>query len=470
MNKIIMKNLDITEKIISFCKRRGFIFQNSEIYGGIAGFYDMGPLGHLMRQNIKSLFWKFMLQDHENIYPIDGNIITHPLVWEASGHLGNFGDLMVESLGGPNGNKRYRADHLIKEIFSEEELKKLDEEAKEKGIDLQVAYTNLLKGKKAPDGGILGEVKKFSLMVETSLGIIEDKKKKAYLRGEACQTIYLNYKNVLDSMHPKIPFGIAQIGKAFRNEVANPQFMLRLKEFEQWDLQYFVNPKEIDAWYEYWKKERMNWYKGLFNNKDDLRFREHRTDELAHYAKKAFDIEYKTPMGWKESEGVHWRGDWDLSRHGRYSNHDFTYLEVETGEKYVPWIVETSGGVDRFMLFLLYDAYCEEKITDTDTRTVLKLHPAVAPYKAAVFPLIRNKEELTLQAKEVYTNLKRDYIVAWDDRGNIGKRYRSQDEIGTMFCITIDYQTLEDGSVTVRNRNTMKQERVHKKELGQYLM
>ncbi len=464
-----MAEQTLNDKIIALCKRRGFVYPNSEIYGGIAGFYDMGPMGHLLRQHLKQAFWKFMLQEHDDIYPIDGTIITHPRVWEASGHVGSFADMMVESDNGEGGNKRYRADHLIEEMYSEEELKKIDEEARKEGLDVAASYTRLLKGKKAPDGGILGEVKKFSLMVETSLGVVEGDKKSAYLKGEACQTIYLDYQNVLDSMHPKIPFGIAQIGKAFRNEVANPQFMMRLKEFEQWDLQFFVNPKDMDKWYEYWKEERMNWYKQFFNNKENLRFRQHRDDELAHYAKKAFDIEYQTPMGWKEWEGIHWRGDWDLRRHGEYSGHDFTYTDQETGEKFIPWIVETSGGVDRTFLFLLYDAYTEEQLENGETRVVLKLHKELAPYKAAVFPLVKNKEEIVGKAKEVYKNLRKNIPVAWDDRGNVGKRYRTQDEIGTPYCITVDYQTLEDGTVTVRDRDSMKQDRVNIEDLTAFI-
>jgi glycyl-tRNA synthetase len=454
------------EKIVSLCKRRGFVYPNSEIYGGIAGFYDMGPMGHLLRQNMKKLFWEFMLVDHEHIFPIDGTIITHPRVWEASGHVGSFADAMVESAGGPMGNRRYRADHLIEEMFSQEELKFFDETAKKEGISTIEAYTKLLKGKKAPDGGILGEVKKFSLMVETSLGVVEGEKKSAFLKGEACQTIYLDYQNVLDSMHPKIPFGIAQIGKAFRNEVARPQFMLRLKEFEQWDMQFFVNPKEMDTWYEYWKRERMNWYTSLFNDKENLRFRQHRDDELAHYAKKAFDIEYKTPIGWKEGEGIHWRGDWDLSRHGQYSGHDFTYTDGETGEMFVPWIVETSGGVDRMFLFLLLDAYRED-----GDRVFLKLHPKLSPYTAAVFPLVRNKPDITAKAKEVYTHAKMHLKLStvWDDRGNIGKRYYAQDEIGTPFCITIDYTTLEDETVTVRDRDSAEQIRLPIEKIEEYI-
>ncbi|MBI5620275.1 glycine--tRNA ligase [Candidatus Gottesmanbacteria bacterium] len=454
------------EKIVALCKRRGFVYPNSEIYGGIAGFYDMGPMGHLLRQNMKKLFWEFMLVDHDHIFPIDGTIITHPKVWEASGHVGSFADTMVESTGGPQGNKRYRADHLIEEMYSSEELSAADETAKKEGVSTLDIYSRLLMGKKAPDGGILGEVKKFSLMVETSLGVVEGDKKSAYLKGEACQTIYLDYQNVLDSMHPKIPFGIAQIGKAFRNEVANPQFMLRLKEFEQWDMQFFVSPKEMDTWFEYWKEERMNWYKGLFNDKENLRFRQHRDDELAHYAKKAFDIEYKTPMGWKEGEGIHWRGDWDLSRHGKFSGHDFTYTMGETGEKFIPWIVETSGGVDRTFLFLLLDAYREE-----EGRVYLKLHPKLAPYTAAVFPLVRNKPDIVAKAQSVYRRLKGTHRLScvWDDRGNIGKRYWAQDEIGTPWCVTVDYDTLKDDTVTVRERDTTKQERVHISALGAYL-
>jgi len=436
---------EVMDKIVSLCKRRGFVYQNSEIYGGIQGFYDYGPLGVEMKSNIKRLWWHWMTQEHENVVGIDGAIIAHPKVWEASGHVQNFTDPLVDC---KKCKKRFRADHLIEEMAIEE-TGSTDE-------DFITKLTKVLKEKKCPEcGGELTEPRRFNLLVETSLGVVEGEKKTAYLRGEACQNIYLNYQNVLDSMHLKIPFGICQIGKAFRNEITPKQFLFRQREFEQWDLQWFVNPKEMEKWYEYWKEERIKWYKSLVNRQENLRFRQHEKSELAHYAKVAFDIEYNSPFGWKEWEGIHWRGDWDLSRHSQYSGKDFTYTDQETGEKFIPWIVETSGGVDRTFLFLMLDGYVEEK-----DRVILKLKPKLAPYKIAVFPLLSNKPELVALAKKIYEDLKVEFMTAWDDRGNIGKRYYSQDEIGTPWCVTVDFQSLEDRTVTVRERATTKQERV----------
>ncbi len=449
-----MKNNDSLEKIISLCKRRGFVYQNSEIYGGIQGFYDYGPLGVEMKNNIKKLWWEEMTKNHENVVGIDGAIITHPKVWEASGHIKSFTDPLVDC---KKCKKRFRADHLLEKIIIEESGA-ADE-------DVIASLTKALKGKKCPEcGGELTKPRRFNLLVEVGLGVVEGEKNKTYLRGEACQNIYLNYENVLDSLHLKIPFGIIQIGKAFRNEITPKQFLFRQREFEQWDLQWFVNPKEMEKWYEYWRKERMKWYQELIEKKENIRFRKHEKDELAHYAKIAYDIEYKTPFGWKEWEGIHWRGDWDLSRHGQYAKKDFTYTDPETKEKFIPWIVETSGGVDRTFLFLLLDAYKEEK-----ERVVLSLYPKIAPYTVAVFTLLANKEKITKQAKEIFNNLKEYFNVAWDDRGNIGKRYYAQDEIGTPWCVTVDFQSLEDKTVTIRDRDTMKQERVAIDKLGDFL-
>jgi glycyl-tRNA synthetase len=342
------------------------------------------------------------------------------------------------------------------------------EEAGTTNEDLLARLSKALKGRKCPEcGGGLTPPRRFNLLVETSLGVVEGEKTTAYLRGEACQNIYLDYQNVCDSMRLKIPFGICQIGKAFRNEITPKQFLFRLREFEQWDLQWFVNPREMEKWYNYWKEERMKWYRELINEKNKVRLRQHEPSELAHYAKIAFDIEYETPFGWKEWEGIHWRSDWDLARHGQYSGRDFTYTDSETGERFTPWIVETSGGVDRTFLFLLLDAYSEEKSED-QARVVLKLEPQLAPYKVAVFPLLANKPDLVNWARKIYENLKPNFMAAWDDRGNIGKRYFSQDEIGTPWCVTIDFQTLKDKAVTVRDRDTTRQERVGVDKLGEY--
>ena len=437
------------KKIVSLCKRRGFVFPNSEIYGGIRGFYDYGPLGTELKNNIKKAWWREMVDSRDDVVGIDGAIITHPKVWEASGHVEGFTDPLVEC---KKCHKRFRADHLVEEL----EIR----ETGAAGEELVKKLTKALKGLKCPEcEGELTEPRRFNLLVEAELGVVEKEKRKVYLRGEACQNIYLNYENVLKSTRLKIPFGIAQIGKAFRNEITPKNFLYRQREFEQWDLQWFCKPEEMEKWYEFWKEERMRWYKNLVNHKKKIRFRQHKSDELAHYTKVAFDIEFESPLGWREWEGIHWRGDWDLSRHGKFSGKDFTYKDPETGEMFLPHIVETSGGVDRTFLFLLFDAYQEEKIKG-EKRVVLKLRPDLAPIKVAVFPLLANKPKLVQKARKVYEMLKPEFSTAWDDRGNIGKRYYSQDEIATPWCITVDFDSLKGDDVTIRDRDSMKQIRV----------
>ncbi len=422
-----MAEQDLLSKITSYTKRRGILFPNSEIYGGVAGFYDYGPVGVEMKNNLKRFWWKYMVDDRDNVVGIDGTIITHPKVWEASGHIANFADELVEC---KKCHHRFRPD-LINHA------------------------------EKCPDcGGEFTAPKKYHLMFKTEIGVIEGEKMDAYLRAEACQTIYLDFKNVVDSTRVKIPFGIAQIGKAFRNEITPGKLLYRSREFEQWDLQFFVHPDEMDKWFEYWKEERMKFYKMLYRKHENLRFHQHAPDELAFYAKKAFDIEYNAPWGWAENEGIHWRGDYDLTQHSKFSGKDLSYVDPITNEKYIPWIVETSGGVDRTFLYMLFDAYEEEKLENGEIRTVLKINPEIAAYKAAIFPLVGNKKEITDKAYEIYQSLKKVKKVMYDDRGNIGKRYRYHDEIGTPKCITIDYQTLEDNTVTVRDRDTMVQTRV----------
>ena len=433
---------ELLSKIVSLSKRKGFVFPSSDIYGGLAGFYDYGPLGVELKDNIKKAWWKEIVQKRKDVIGIDGAIISHPRVWEASGHIESFSDPMVDC---KKCRKRFKADHLAESLG-------------------KTAYS-LLDLKKALDGakcpecqGELTEPRRFHLLMKTGLGVIEGEKADAYLRGEACQNIYLNYYNVLQSSRQKIPFGIAQVGKAFRNEITPKNFLLRQREFEQWDLEWFINPKEAKKWFEYWKEERMSWYKSLLNNKKNIRLHKHNKDELAHYAKIAFDIEYKTSFGWKEWEGIHWRGDWDLSRHGEFSGNDFTYKNDE-GESFIPWIIETSGGVDRTFLFLLLDAYHEEEIKG-EKRVVLKFKPELSPVKAAILPLVKNKPVITDKAKEIYDQLKGEFNVQYDETGSIGRRYRRQDEIGTPVCITIDFDSLEDNTVTLRDRDSMKQIRV----------
>lgn len=432
----------LLSKIVSLTKRKGFIFPSSDIYGGVSGFYDYGPLGSEMKNNLKRLWWKEMIQKREKVVGIDGSIITHPKVWEASGHIENFSDPMVDC---KKCKKRFRADHLAEDMG--------------KKADTIPELKKILKDQKCPEcKGELTEPRPFHLLMETRLGVVEGEKDKAFLRGEACQSTFLNYYNVLQTSRLKIPFGIAQIGKAFRNEITPKNFLLRQREFEQWDLEWYVDPDEAEKWYEYWKEERMNWYKGILNDKDNIRFRKHSDDELSHYAKIAFDIEYKTPFGWKEWEGIHWRGDWDLSRHGKYSHNDFTYTD-DNGKSFIPYIVETSGGVDRTFLFVLFDAYQEEEVKGKK-RTFLKLRPDISPIKAAIFPLLGNKPELVKKSREIYDILKEKFNIKYDEKGSIGRRYRRQDEIGTPICITYDFDSLENETVTLRDRDSMKQIRV----------
>lgn len=426
-----MENKNTLENIVALSKRRGIIYPNSEIYGGIAGFYDYGPVGVEMLNNLKRYWWKNMVDKRENVVGIDGTIITHPKVWEASGHIDHFGDEVVEC---KKCHQRFRPEDI-------------DEKCPSCG---NTEFT---------------EPRSYNLLFKTEVGVIEGAKTTAYLRGEACQDIYLDFKNVVDSTRQQIPFGIAQIGKAFRNEVTPGKFIFRSREFEQWDLQFFVHPNDMEKWFEYWKEERMKFYKGLYRKHENLRFYQHPKDKLAFYAKDAYDIEYLAPWGWAENEGIHWRGDYDLTQHMKYSGTDLTYTDPISNEKYIPNIVETSGGVTRTFLYLLLDAYEEEDLGNGNTRTVLKIHKDIAAYRAAIFPLVGNKEEIVNKSREVFDLLSDSFKVVWDGRGNIGKRYRYQDEIGTPYCITIDYETLENGTVTVRDRDTMEQQRVKIEDL-----
>ena len=417
------------EKIVALCKRRGFIFPGSEIYGGLSGTWDYGPLGVLLKQNIKSEWWKSMVALRDDVVGIDAAIMMNPAVWRASGHVDAFTDPLVECLVC---HMRFRSDKL-------DEIKKHEGTHKEK-----VQWT---------------EPKNFNLLVKAYLGVVEGEQSEIYLRGEITQGAFVNFDNVVSSTRVKIPFGIAQIGKAFRNEITPGNFTYRSREFEQMELEFFVRPEDAegDKWFDYWKEERLKWYKSLGLTPDKMRFRKHEDNERAHYAKFAQDLEFDAPFGWSEFEGIHHRGDWDLSRH------KLEYSDSE-GKKFTPWVIETSGGVDRSALFFLLDAYKED-----DKRVWLSLHPKLAPYKAAVFPLLANKPELVDKAKGIYESLKPLFMTAWDDRGNIGKRYLSQDEAGTPWCITVDFQTLEDNSITVRDRDTAAQERVKIDDLKNFI-
>jgi len=430
-------------KIISLTKRRGFIFPSSEIYGGFASCYDFGPLGVELKNNIKKAWWREITMKQENIVGLDAAILMSPKVWQASGHLtAGFADELVEC---KKCHHRFRKDFLEKN--------------------------------ECPDcGGDLTEPKKFNLMMRTFIGPIEDENSMAYLRAETCQGIYMNFKNALNSSRLKVPFGIAQIGKAFRNEITPGNFIFRTREFEQMEMQWFCHPKQADKFFDYWKKERMEWYLDLGIKKENLRFKEAGKDELAHYAKRAVDIEYKFPFGWKEVEGIHNRGDWDLSNHSKNSGEDLKYFDEESGEKYFPHIIETSAGADRSFLAFLTDAFSEVKGGRTKTTEstkeieyVLKFHKALAPIKIAVLPLVKNKPDLVKVAQKIYKLLKPNFSCQYDEIGSIGRRYRRQDEIGTIFSITVDFETLEKNDVTLRDRDTMKQERVKISDLVETL-
>ena len=433
------------EKIVSLCKRRGFVYPNSEIYRRCVGYRASTTSGRSASNCATTFAATGGGQWCRPMITSSGSRALSSLihkVWEASGHVENFVDRLVDC---KKCKRRFRVDHLPPE--------------------------NLAQNKCPVCGGELTEPRKFNLMMETYIGVVEGERMKTYLRGEACQNIYLDYDNVLKSSRVQIPFGICQIGKAFRNEVTPGNFLFRQREFEQWDLQFFVHPSEMQQWFDYWKERRFEWYKGMLNHKDRLRFRAHGTDELAHYAKQAFDIEYQTILGWQEWEGIHWRQDWDLSRHSEYSGHDLSYTDPNTKERFIPWIVETSGGVDRTFLNLLLDAYEDEPDPNgKEPRAVLRLHPMLAPVKVAVLPLQKNKEELVTTAKDLHHRLQRLMVSQYDDVANIGRRYRRQDEIGTPYCVTIDFQTLEDQTVTVRERDSMTQIRLHIDELPMYLL
>ncbi|EMB37364.1 glycine--tRNA ligase [Treponema denticola] len=428
------------EKIVSLCKRRCFVFQSSEIYGGQNGAWDYGPLGIELKNNVSRAWWKEMTQLHDNIVGLDAAILMHPRTWEASGHVENFTDPLVDC---KKCKSRFRADHLPPE--------------------------NLEK-RVCPDcGGELTDTRKFNLMFKTHIGPTDDNSSVIYLRPETAQGIYVNYKNIIQSNRMKIPFGIAQIGKAFRNEIVTKNFIFRTCEFEQMEMQFFVKPGTDDEWFDYWKKQRWAFYEKYGVRTNKLQWHQHGKDELAHYAKDAYDIEYEFPMGFKELEGVHNRTNYDLTRHTEYSGKDMQYIDQDNGnEKYIPYIIETSAGLTRNVLMFICDAYDEEKVADKgnddDWRTVLRFHPNIAPITVAVLPLMK-KDGLAELAEEIRNELKEEFKTDYDQSGAIGKRYRRQDEVGTPFCVTVDYDSKEDNTVTLRFRDSMEQVRIPRTEL-----
>ncbi len=432
------------DTIVSLSKRRGFIFPSSEIYGGINAVWDYGPLGVELKNNVKRAWWRAMVQERDDIVGLDAGILMHPQVWVTSGHVAEFSDPMVEC---ETDHKRFRVDELPgAEDLSPTEL-------------LDPAIIQRLGLRCPADGGPLSAPRQFNLMLKTYLGPVEEEAAIVYLRPETAQGIYVNFKNVLATSRKKLPFGIAQIGKAFRNEISPGNFVFRMREFEQMEMQYFVRPDAASTTFEEWLPRRRAWYERYGVSPSRLRFREHRPDELAHYAKKAIDVEYRFPFGWKELEGIHNRGDFDLSNHARASGENLQYFDPATEEHFIPWIIETSAGGDRAPFTFLIDAYREEEVRG-EKRVSLALHPDLAPYKVAVLPLLKKRPEIVGLCHKIKADLQRHTMAVYDDTAAIGKLYRRQDEIGTPWCVTVDVDSLEDGAVTVRDRDSMAQERI----------
>jgi glycyl-tRNA synthetase len=432
------------ETIVSLAKRRGFVFPSSEIYGGINAVWDYGPLGVELKNNVKRAWWRAMVQDRDDIEGLDAGILMHPQVWVTSGHVASFSDPLVEC---GTCRRRYRLDELPGgEALSQTELRDPD------------IVSRL--GLRCPnDGGPLSPPRRFNLMFQTYMGPVQDDASIVYLRPETAQGSYVNFKNVQQAMRRKLPFGIAQIGKSFRNEISPGNFVFRMREFEQMEMQYFVRPDAAAAAFEDWLPRRWDWYVAYGADPQRLRLREHAPDELAHYARKAVDIEYRFPFGWKELEGIHDRGAFDLGNHQQSSGENLEYFDPVTNEHFVPHIVETAAGADRAPFTFLIDAYREEEVKG-ERRVSLALHPHLAPYKVAVLPLLKKRPEIVELCQRIKGDLKRDMMAVYDDTAAIGKLYRRQDEIGTPWCITVDVDSLDDGAVTVRDRDTMAQERI----------
>jgi len=440
------------DQVVALCKRRGFVFPGSDIYGGLANTWDYGPYGSQLKMNVKAFWWKHFVQERSDIVGLDSAILMNSKVWEASGHVSSFSDPLMDCKGC---HERIRGDKLIEDNISIEAAvgKTLKEIA-------QIIKDNKLKCPKC-GGCEFTDPRSFNLMFKTHQGVVEETAAAVYLRPETAQGIFVNFKNIIQSSRQKVPFGIAQIGKSFRNEITPGNFTFRTREFEQMEIEYFVSPDEKDEIkkkFDDWKKTCWSWYLALGVKKDNLRYREHEEDELSHYSSMTFDIEYQFPFGWGELMGLAYRGNFDLTQHQKYSGVNMEYTDPQTNNKYIPHVIEPSFGADRTVLITLLDAYDEDEIGG-EKRVVMRFAPQIAPVKAAIFPLMK-KEELTSIAKELFDTLKKDFVIEYDESGAIGKRYRRQDEIGTPYCITIDYDTLEDKTVTIRDRDTLEQERV----------
>jgi glycyl-tRNA synthetase len=486
-----MAKITKLDDIVSLCKRRGFIFQSSEIYGGLASCYDYGPLGVELKNNVKAAWWKAVVQLRDDIVGLDCSILMHPLVWKASGHTDHFADLVAEC---KKCNVRTRVDHLKDKAAGE-----MDEHTEHTSIDTALAKGHNLSNKVCPNCGTAGQFTEpmpFKLMFETQMGANVDDSMTLYIRPETAQGIFANFANVLDSTRVKIPFGIAQIGKSFRNEVTTKAFIFRTREFEQAEVEFFCEPGTDDQWFEHWKKQRFSWYINLGLNKDNIRFREHEADELAHYAKACVDIEYRFPFGsgdWQELEGIANRTDYDLRQHQRgmrtlnkwfenerdvtkielaeesedYSKGPLSYFDEQQKKRYIPYVIEPSAGIDRSTLAFLVDAY-DEEVVRGEQRNLLRFSPTLAPIKVGIFPLVK-KDGMPEIARNIYNDLKKYFNCFYDEKGAIGRRYRRQDEAGTPFCITVDGDTLKDNTVTIRDRDSMEQIRVSTDQLKGHL-
>lgn len=488
------KQSDILDKIVSLAKRRGFVFQSSEIYGGLNGCWDYGPLGVELLNNIKSQWWK-TLTYRDDVEGLDASILMHPRVWEASGHVENFTDPMIDC---KQCKARFRIDTLADAVPSKRQRKALralaegaDNDKLKESIDSVIAnkedeeaiaglFDELLESNdtsaallaelpcpQCGNRGTFTAARKFNLMFKTFIGPVEDSGAVVFLRPETAQGIFVNFLNVQSASRQKLPFGIAQIGKAFRNEINTKYFLFRTREFEQMEMQYLVRPEEDAKWFEYWKEQRLQWYKDLGMKPENLRLEDHPENKLAHYAKAATDIEYLFPFGWGEIEGIHNRTNFDIAKHEEFSGKSFKYYDEETKSKFLPYIIETSAGASRSYMAFLVDAYDEEEVNGEE-RVVLRLHPKIAPIKAAVLPLV-NKDGMPETAEKIKADLQKEFKVFYDDKGAVGRRYRRQDEAGTPFCITVDTQTAADQTVTVRERDSMNQDRVAASQLKEYL-
>ena len=453
-----MNNEKLFDTVVAHAKNSGFVFQGSEIYGGLSNTWDFGPLGVELKENIKKAWWRKFIQESPYNTGIQSAILMNPAVWVASGHVGGFSDPLMDC---KECKSRFRADQLIEDATNGE----VSVEGWSNEAMMDYIEEHQLKCPKCGAHNFT-DIRQFNLMFKTFQGVVEDAKSAIYLRPETAQGMFVNFKNVQRSMRKKLPFGIGQIGKSFRNEITPGNFIFRTREFEQMELEFFCKPGTDLEWYEYWKNFCKNWLLNLGIKEENLRLREHSKEELSFYSKGTTDIEFLFPFGWGELWGIADRTDYDLSRHMEASKEDLTYLDLETNERYVPYCIEPAVGVDRIFLAMLCNAYEEETIAEGDTRTVLHLHPALAPYKVAILPL---SKKLSEKAEEVYESLSEDFMCDYDEAGSIGKRYRREDEIGTPYCITIDFDTLEDESVTIRDRDTMEQVRVPIAELKNWL-